>query len=420
MKIYSHTFGIVACIAALSSCIHTETVPIQDAERTVIVYIAGENSLSGNAIQNINQMEQGYKSTMGNLIVYADINNGRNPAILKIKHDESSEIKSDTVVRFSTPLNSADPTVMHSVLTTIIEKYPAKTFGLILWSHGTGWLPSVGYSSRTEAEINTENDIPPTAGYGWLSPAGYTLNTKWFGQDGNNKMDIWQFEEAIPDNTFDYIMFDACLMGSTEVAWELRKKTDYLLAAPTEVIDAGFPYTTIVPLLFANTDVPTTLNAVAQDFYDYYNKQTGAYRSASIAVYYLPALENLAAVTKIVILNNLPTSMNYHFDELQRLDYSLIDGGKIPVLYDFINFLENNFPNDDVLEIYDKLRKVVVYERHTEIFINFNLVSVCGLGTYVPRDYSSSAYEGYFNYLNSYYRNREFAQAFGFNFLILD
>lgn len=57
-----------------------------------------------------------------------------------------------------------------------------------------------------------------------------------FGQDESNWMEIDELAEALPDHVFDFIMFDACYMASTESSLCFRDKADYILASPTEVL----------------------------------------------------------------------------------------------------------------------------------------------------------------------------------------
>ncbi|OJX88031.1 MAG: hypothetical protein BGP01_07010 [Paludibacter sp. 47-17] len=45
---------------------------------------------------------------------------------------------------------------------------------------------------------------------------------------------------------FDFILFDACLMGVVETAYELRNNTNYILSPSTETIADGFPYDLII------------------------------------------------------------------------------------------------------------------------------------------------------------------------------
>lgn len=88
--------------------------------------------------------------------------------------------------------NSADANVMKKVISTAFNQYKAEKYGMVFWSHGEGWIPS---------------------------PA----KTRWFGQDGNNYMDIADLHAALqvaPD--LDFLFFDACFMEAVEVAYALR------------------------------------------------------------------------------------------------------------------------------------------------------------------------------------------------------
>jgi hypothetical protein len=74
-------------------------------------------------------------------------------------------------------------------------------------------------------------------------------------------------------------LMDACLMGSVEVAYELRNKADFIIASPTEVIYMGYPYDRIIPEL---TRKQPDLKKVASDYFNFYNEMPGIFRSASI------------------------------------------------------------------------------------------------------------------------------------------
>jgi hypothetical protein len=43
---------------------------------------------------------------------------------------------------------------------------------------------------------------------------------------------------------FNFILFDACLMGGVEIVSELKEVSEYIVASPAEVPEKGFPYTT--------------------------------------------------------------------------------------------------------------------------------------------------------------------------------
>ncbi|MDR2425510.1 MAG: clostripain, partial [Prevotellaceae bacterium] len=149
------------------------------AFRTVIVYIAGDNDLSDDALNDIEEMKRGYSEAGVNLIVFADLQ-GQAPEILKIGKN-SAEI----VLRYP-EFNSAEAAQVQRTLNDIVTMYPAASYGLVLWSHATSWLP-----------------------------AGVRLRS--FGQDSDKQMNIAELAAALPVH-FDFILFDACLMGAVEVA----------------------------------------------------------------------------------------------------------------------------------------------------------------------------------------------------------
>ena len=65
------------------------------------------------------------------------------------------------------------------------------------------------------------------------------------------------------------------------MAYELKDKTDYIIASSTETIYEGFPYDKTVPELIRPK---VDFNAVAQSYFDYYDAQLYAYRSATVSV----------------------------------------------------------------------------------------------------------------------------------------
>ena len=382
-----HLLLSIVAITLFASCIKTD-YERELPNNTVVVYIAAENNLENYSISNINQMEEGYKYGMGNLLVFWD--SSTKTEILQIKPDVNSEIVSEVVwshdkdVKF----NSVNPENMNTILTWVIDNYPAKSYGLILWSHGLGWYP------------------------GTPQPV-----TKWFGQDtgvGDIRMDILDFDRAIPDNTFDYIAFDACFMGTVEVAWELKNKAEYVIAAPTEILAAGFPYKNIVPALFQNNPVREKAIKIAEIFYDNYNTSSG-----TIGVYHLPEIIELANQTKNLINSNTFTVWNYNATNVQRMDRKGYNGVSYEnYMYDFLDFFEKNFPSTAVQPLKAQLEKFVIYKAHTPGFLwnsgtdGFEIKTYCGVSVYLPKSNLAN--------LNAYYRTLGWTAASDYNKLLGD
>ncbi|MDR1582968.1 MAG: hypothetical protein LBS55_06880, partial [Prevotellaceae bacterium] len=260
--------------------------------RTIIVYMAADNDLWDVALVDIEEMKQGYNETGVNLIVLMDAA-GKTPCLLRITEEGEQTVK--TYSEF----NSADPATMNRLLEEIIEMYPSDSYGLILWSHGKSWLP-----------------------------AG--VETKSFVMDGNRQMNIPDLAEALPLH-FDFILFDACLMGAVEVAYELRNKTDYIIASSAETIDSGFPYDLVIPALVSSTP---DLRKAAESFFDYYQEQSGAFRSATVSLVDTKELDNLARVTSQLI-----SEQTFDISSFDRTSVQRLDNYDEQYTFDFLDFI---------------------------------------------------------------------------------
>ena len=143
---------VVVSLGGFASCKNDPTPdPPQTADRTVLVYMAADNSLTWNGDfgnKNLGQIVRAMDGLKGNMLVYIDLPS-EGATLYKIEGDG----KTKTVVEKYGVENSASTEVLQRVLNTSMQKYPAKSYGLVLWSHGKGWVPSdlniQGMRSRT-------------------------------------------------------------------------------------------------------------------------------------------------------------------------------------------------------------------------------------------------------------------------------
>ncbi|MCC8153192.1 MAG: clostripain-related cysteine peptidase [Tannerellaceae bacterium] len=246
--------------------------------------MSAENSISNYSHQNLKSILEGAKNNNlngGNLLVYID-SRQTTPYLYKIKQNSNGTTETEVIEQYEEQ-NSADPTVMSSVINTVLRKYPSASYGLFLWSHGTAWLP------------------------GDLSD--YT--TRAFGEDSGKHMEINTLKETLPSGIFDFIIFDACYMASVEVTYALKEKADYILASPTEVLGNGMPYEEIIQPLFAtNLSVSEMLEKIGRLFFTFYKEQKkGNYYpiSASISLVDTHALDALATACKTILSGEFET-----------------------------------------------------------------------------------------------------------------
>ncbi len=339
------------------SCDDSDHPELELEKRTVICYMVGDNNLSDQTDLNLEALMAGTtkeKLNNGNLVVYMD-SRKEEPKILEIKV-EADKVVSKLVKTYSEQ-NSASPRVMKNVLADIKKQFPAKHYGLVLWSHGSAWLPK-----------NAESMIV----------------TRSFGDDSGNVMDIDVLKDVLADGVhYDFILFDACYMASVEVAYELRKVTDYLVASPMEIIAEGFPYKEIVGEFFS---FPANLRGICEDFYNYYanHKNGGDYRTASISLVETKKLELLASAMNKIMKKHKKELSSVNLDKLQQLEYY----HSKRLLYDLDEYVQQLASDEEYAVFRKALTETILYEVHTPTsffakpFQSFAIEKCCGLTVY--------------------------------------
>jgi len=189
------SFFLLACEA--NDAIAPE--PARTKDRTLLLYAVADNNLRyySDSLKNM----VGCIDMVGansNLVLYLDNGDSCN---LYQRDDNSGCLR---FVRTFGDRNSLDEANMKEVFNLVRKEYPAKEMGLILWSHGTGWLPT-GRATRS------------------------------FGDDKGEAADIHAIANSLTGLEYDYLIFDACYMGCLEVAWELRDAAKYIVTSPAEV-----------------------------------------------------------------------------------------------------------------------------------------------------------------------------------------
>ncbi len=255
----------------LSSCSSDEPdtpiVPTGDAERTVLIYAVATNSLNPSLSSDCTEMTIAAPDIAGlgskvRVLLYR-IDYSHDPTLYELTcTDGRGDWK--VVKEYDRDLFSTDPRRIADVIGDAKELCPASRYGLIMWSHATGWRPDF---------------------------AGHTNPLKRsFGQDKegaySDTCDLLELADAIPDDTFDYIWWDCCYMGGVEVAYQLRDKCDYMVASPAEVPGDGMPYNQTLPRL---ASPEPDLKEAARQYFLTYNRSW----ACSIAVMDMAHIEDL-------------------------------------------------------------------------------------------------------------------------------
>ena len=343
------------------------------AGRTVLVYFAADNNLSGSVEGDIAAMEEGLLHTdmhNGNLLVYVD-KKGQSPQLLRLVQ-EGDSVRRKLIEEYAIDHASATAERLHQVLQQVTDSYPSNRYGLVLWSHGTAWLPF-----------------------------DYKNYLRSFGTDtGNHFMSVNDLTAALSDYHFDFLLFDACYMASLEVAYALRHCTDYLIASPTEVLADGFPYQLFMQDLFTPE---ANVVDIATQFYTYYQSSYG-----TVSVTKTAELADLATACHAIFQGKGEEALfAVPVQELQIMEYLT---GNVHALYDCADYMRQLATDAQYEEFQSCLDRAVIYKATTPksayayaygTYLPINRFS--GLSIYVPQAELAD--------LNNWYQQLEWYQA---------
>lgn len=371
---------IVLSLAFLIGCSDNEVAgPEKKSYFTLIVWLAGDNDLSEDVPRKLGSIAQGFscaESSGCRLLVYSDTKQAP-PSMSEIMPDGSvRQIKSFP------EQNSASQEVFGNVLAEMIDYAPAERYGLILFSHATGWLPP-----------GMLND-PRCGG----------ADTRSIFTDGQEEMPLEEFIRSLPQNVvFDYMVFENCYMAGVEVAYALRNNTGLIVASCAEILSPGFDpvyRSSFDKLIGENTD----LCGFAEDYYLRRISMSGDSRSATISVINTAYLQDLATLASSVIASSRTSSGELPAD-MQRFNRNIY-----PLFFDLEEYLCLLAPERSA-EIRETISRAIPYQGATPEFMpgydyGFQIRRHCGLTVYIPR--------GEFPWLDREYFHTAWWQAVGF------
>ena len=181
----------------------------------------------------------------------------------------------------------------------------------------------------------------------------------------------------------DYILFDACLMGGVEVAYELRDKADIIGFSPTEILADGFDYKLLTSRLLKDDPDPVQ---VCKDYFYQYKKPDGTTTSSSayatISVIDTEHMDGLAAVCRTLFEKYRSGMNSINAGSVQR--YYRMERHFFYDLRDIV--AKSGASAKDLAALDQALDKVVVYKDHTDYFFGIQIKddTYSGLSMYLP------------------------------------
>lgn len=388
-KFHNKHFVIILTICLLiCSCSKSQKEVPSQQKTSLLIYMAADNDLDYYAIKNINKIEEAVNyDLLKNHNIYVFIDRAKNaipshPLLYKINSDKKDNINSE-ILKVYPEKNSCNSEVLEEVLydiDNITKNNNEKLKGIILWSHGSAWLP------KTNLLTSKRNRIDETKSFGIDETIDKDLQ--------NNEMGIIDLSKAFSNKQYEFLIFDACYMASIEVIYELRKNFKYILASPTEILANGIPYENIIPdLLKYSIDYLT----ICDKFINYYNNLNGILKSASISVIKTSEMEKFSESFKKAIDKNI---LNNIYESAIQYDIN-----KSYILFDIGIILEATKDTENKSKLEEMLNSILTNYKHTDQFWGkLNLKDTKGLSIFIPNNKTSlnkEAYE-YYNQLQWY------------------
>ncbi len=321
---------VICGLLILSGCKHDSEEPEALLDRVVIMYAIGDNNLTNNVERNMTDFAQA-STGLGNnkKIVMLIDNNDTTPMQVVISNG-----KKESMTIFDDEFYMTSPSMMKTLLSSVMNEYKAKSYGIILWGHSTGWL--------------VEPDTLKTRGVGYDNNGG----TSSTGNIWINFPTLAEVFESLPSK-FDFILGDCCLLQCVEVAYELKDCCNYIIGSPAEAPADGFPYSKIVSYMFDGT--VEAYCRIADLVNQNANTKYGATYITPTSVIRTSALNDLATATnKLITGGKLPYPVNVD----QAIYYFKTNGQ--PIMYDMNNILLNNLETDSYFSWKKAFDQVVI------------------------------------------------------------
>lgn len=380
IKLYLLT---VSCLILLSSCSSSdEPNPPAEVQRTILVYMVADNTLGGT-------FDRADISEMLDAADAGDLNGGRlliyhvpytgNPLLKEIKPNHQI----DTLKVYDKSELSVSASRMSQVIKDVKQLAPAEDYGMILWSHSTGWL---------------QNGIEETSS---------EVSKYSFGYDSKktNAMNITTMAQVLQGQGMSFLYFDCCNMACVEVAYELRNVTKLFAGSVTELPAPGMPYDKTLKYLFQSgeADVEAAAAVTYNDYIDLYNTQisesgTADYPFFTITVVDTKQLDALADATKQIY--------QYGNLGLPSRDVQMFATKYYYDLRDYVEALADDYrlANDKVDEDFEAamtkwnkaLSDAVLYTAGLPQMGDIHIATNCGLSTYVLSSQADWLTENYY------------------------
>ena len=368
-KIYHQVVTMLLCVVAIcffSACKDESKVEKNGNEmyapsRTILVYFVAENNLASSLVSDVNEMLAGMK-TEGlwegdRLVLYIDDLNL--PRFYMIdRHTTATTLSAlEPVKTYDEEVNSSSAEQLAEALAFVKTNYPASSYGIVMGSHASGWIPSTfdgDYAQDAHARYSFGIDNGRNSASGSLN---------------GNQMNINDMARAIEEQGgVDFIFFDACFMQNVEVAYELRNAAKYILGSPAEIPGPGAYYQTMVPAMFQASNYAEEMLTA---YYDYYTAVRTDY-GIIVSCVETAGMDRFASYMKMTIANYRNEILAANYSTMQNYFRYGSWGSHIPDMYDMQGVMKQVLSEDEFEQWKEEAAQVMTCKHADRWFSAFN------------------------------------------------
>lgn len=405
---------------------------------TILVYLAGDNNLDEDGVRDIAEMAKVGSTTDINIV--AQFDRAGTAGTQRFYITKGGGYEKDSIANLG-ETNTGDPKVLIDFLKWGIKTYPAERYMAVLWNHGSGWNEDEVYDKAlnlspdkdtikpTLKRVFREKRIRKTMFSTSLeeilkqNPADrgilYDDESKDFLDNAEMKKSLAEPAKLIPGKRFDIIGFDACLMNTMEVAFQLKDTAKVIVGSEETEPGAGWPYDLALGALAEKPDMNAEEfgKVIVDSYITSYDLGDNSEPVTASAV-------NLDKITPaMTCINNLAAALKKNIMDRDTF-YNVLQTGETVQkfyyqtykdIYDFARILKES---SKVKEIQDSAASVMdVLESAESNFVissktlTSNMANAHGVSIYFP---GRQAYLKYYNKLDFSKKSKwdEFIKAY--------
>ena len=247
-----------------------------EREWTIMLYMAADNNLEGDAITDFNELENAdFDESVCVLLLFDraenyDATNGdwSDTRLYRLCHDDQKNKALIVSERLDCPelgisktsgteLDMANPLTLSSFLEFSRRAYPANNYALMVWGHGTGW--------RNECDADFCEPFSADEGFRAFALDDASSSYMTISQLGN------AVREGMGEEALSVIGFDTCFAVCLESAFEFSDCAAFMLGTPALVPDSGWNYTAFLnQLMSSQKKVEDFISAACDNYSELY------------------------------------------------------------------------------------------------------------------------------------------------------